>query len=441
MGSHARVSQDGDFADTTDLRGGVALVAAVAAVLAGFHVEVALGVRTGGVVALALTPVWLARSSFLRPVVVLAITAGLAVASGIALTVLREGVYATSTRDAVTRGLILVSIAATTGMLVWVARVLGPARMAVAVGVGLVLGIPFNISDDPNVWRFTLSIPIGVLLLALASASRLLLPQLAAAAALAVVGSLNDSRSNTAMLLVAVAVLLLSRFGEATKGRAAIRVVAMLLVAYGAYSLVQAAILEGYFGESTRLRTEAQIETSGSLILGGRPEMAATVALVRLHPLGLGAGVTVDAEDAAAAKDAMFATGYDPRNGYVNRYMFGSGVEVHSVIGDAWLWFGLAGVAFVVIAAVLVVKGLLGRLQLRTVDILYLYLMMRMAWDLAFSPLLSASRLLPLTLALAITWSLAGRPRPRTTPPGLARHVAHDVPPSHPGGREPAVLP
>ena len=39
----------------------------------------------------------------------------------------------------------------------------------------------------------------------------------------------------------------------------------------------------------------------------------------------------------------MSALNYDPNNGYVEQYLFGQGYEVHSVLGDLWIHFGVAG--------------------------------------------------------------------------------------------------
>src|SRR3712207_9122030 len=43
-------------------------------------------------------------------------------------------------------------------------------------------------------------------------------------------------------------------------------------------------------------------------------------------------------------KAGMAQIGYQPNNGYVETYMFGGQFKLHSVIGDAWAYFGVAGI-------------------------------------------------------------------------------------------------
>lgn len=105
----------------------------------------------------------------------------------------------------------------------------------------------------------------------------------------------------------------------------------------------------------TQARTAEQIERGGSVVVGGRPELAASMALIARYPWGLGSGIKASYDDVHTAKSAMAGIGYDPNNGYVERFMFGTGIEVHSVIGDFWIWFGLAGTALVV--AILILLG------------------------------------------------------------------------------------
>ena len=47
----------------------------------------------------------------------------------------------------------------------------------------------------------------------------------------------------------------------------------------------------------------------------------------------------------------MIDINYDPDNGYVNNFMFGNGIELHSGIGDLWAFMGPVGL---VVAASLV---------------------------------------------------------------------------------------
>ncbi len=380
------------------------LVAVGTTLVLGFRLDVTYGATAGSLLALALTPVWLPSLLGRRPGRVLTLLVGLAVVSGGLLTGFSAVDHTVLTNVLLTRSVMLVGVLASVGALLWAASVTGVRPMAMLYATGMLLGIPANISGDPNLWRFTLSIPVCVFLLALASYQRRLWPQLLALVLLAGVGAVNDSRSNSAMLLLAGVVLVMQRVSSASSARrrGIGSVVGLALAGVAMYYLAQAAILEGYFGEVTQQRTQAQINQSGSLLLGGRPEIAASHALITLHPFGLGTGVKANYEDITAAKEGMASIGYDPDNGYVERFMFGSGIEVHSVVGDLWLWCGLAGLALAVAVAVLVVGGFGTRIRTRSLDALYAFLTIRLLWDLAFSPFGSATRLLPLVVALSM---------------------------------------
>lgn len=380
------------------------LVAIGATVALGLRVDITYGITLGSLLALALTPVWLPSLLGRRPGRVLTVLVILAVVSGAVLTSFSAADHTVLTNVLLTRSVVLVGLLASVGTLLWAASLTSVRVIAMLYATGMVLGIPFNVSADPNLWRFTLAIPVCVFLLALTSMQRRLWPQLLALLVLAGVSVLNDSRSNSAMLLLAAVALVLQRVSSAStaRRRGIGSVVSLAVAALLIFNLAQAAILEGYFGEVTQQRTQAQIEQSGSLLLGGRPEIAASQALVALHPLGLGTGIKASYEDVVAAKQGMAAIGYDPDNGYVERFMFGSGIEVHSVVGDLWLWCGLAGLALALALGVLTVGGFGARIRDRGLDALSVFLTIRLLWDLVFSPFGSATRLLPLVLALSM---------------------------------------
>src|SRR5690606_41210117 len=119
--------------------------------------------------------------------------------------------------------------------------------------------------------------------------------------------------------------------------------------------------------------------------------------------IGFGFGVLLDLAGVNAAKAGMAATGYDPENGYVERFMFGSGIELHSVTGDLWALTGLPGLALAIMIAVIVFTGVVRRVAAGTASALFLFLVCWTGWNLLFSPLLSAAPSLILLLGLALT--------------------------------------
>lgn len=394
-------------------------LAYVVTAVAGAWVLLPYNIPLGGVIGVALFPLWLSTTARFRLVRTLALLASIALVSGLLLTWAASFDRVTQPSSAIERSAMLVGLLGAAFALLWAREILGTANTSVAFGLGAMLGIIPDL-DAGSTWRFTFSIPVTLLVLALASRSNRLMPQLTVIVILMVVGALNGSRSNTAMLALVGAILVWQRFRTiaAPKRRRAGSLLSLALLAVAVFLVAQAAILEGYFGEAAQARSEAQIQGSGSIILGGRPEAAAASALIANQPFGMGSGTVAASRDIAIAKAAMADIGYDPHNGYVNRYMFGGGIEVHSLLGDFWIWFGIPGVLVCLALLAIVLLGLDNRLRVGAASALPLYLAARFVWDLAFSPAITSMKLLPLTIALlavAANAAVAARSGPSTS--------------------------
>src|SRR5699024_1192351 len=172
-------------------------------------------------------------------------------------------------------------------------------------------------------------------------------------------------------------------------------------LAFGAYNMFQALLLDGVLGEAAQERTAAQIETSGSLITGGRPEAGAATALVGTRPIGYGAGTMPNSDDIWIAKAGMSVLGYDPDNGYVDRYMFGRQYEVHSTLGDLWIQFGPLGAVFALLLLGSAVYGVVRGITHRSCPGVVIYLLLLGTWDTLFSPALPSARTLALLFAVS----------------------------------------
>ena len=159
------------------------------------------------------------------------------------------------------------------------------------------------------------------------------------------------------------------------------------------YNLGQALILDGFFGEETQQRTTRQIAEAGSLILGGRPEMGATLNLMRNSLLGFGSGTIPNYNDIRAAKQGMNFLGYDPGNGYVERWMFGNGYRLHSAFGDLWALYGLLGLFFAFFTLWLALRRLGTALVNRTASGALIFGTALVAWNTFFTPLYGGLRM------------------------------------------------
>ena len=201
--------------------------------------------------------------------------------------------------------------------------------------------------------------------------------------------------------------------------RSTLRTLAAIgLAAFVAYNAVQTFILDGWLGAATQERSEAQIELSGSLIAGGRPEMGASSALLAFNPWGFGSGTIPTFSDVLVAKTGMRSLNYQPNNGYVENYMFGGGFEVHSLLGDFWLRFGIVGAVLLVALVLTSLIGAARRLSAGTAAGLTMFLAIQVAWDALFSPLFFTSLN---TLTLAVVLTIAVKTRPELPVPHLHR--------------------
>lgn len=390
-------------------------VAAVLCLLLGARISPLAYVPAAGLIGIALAPVWLNLLPRLRLMTSLVVALVLAVLSGLILTQAYAVSHGSDQGVLIQRTGMILALIGGFGVLVYARHHLGAQETAVLYAIGMVAATLLDPPSAANPWRFTYSIPIIILTLAILWRWNTLIPQLIALVVLAGVGILNDARSNSGILIIAAVVLLWQRLSRALtkRRRRAGNVLGIVLLGAAIFQLLQFSIVEGFFGEATQARTVRQIEAGGSVLLGGRPEIAASAALIQRYPLGLGPGTHASGADIVAAKTAMVGIGYDPNNGYVDNFMFGSGIQVHSTLGNFWIWYGLPGLAACALMAAIVIWGLEHQLRNATLSALMAYLSLRFFWDLAFSPADTTMKTLTLTIPLAAVL-IAVRPRDRS---------------------------
>ncbi|MDQ4113580.1 MAG: hypothetical protein M3306_21160 [Actinomycetota bacterium] len=384
-----------------------ALLAGAAAFLAGTDFVLVRGLTVGGLMGAALAPIWIREASRYRGAALGGVLLLACLFSAVALATWRSATHPPTEAGVLFELVPVVSAAMCVGALLWGQRVLSPGIVVCLYAVGSFLTVTLRPQFAEEPWRFGFSIPATMLLLGACQLikrrpRKQLLAELVVIGALSVVGALSGARSMSAFLLMTAA-LLVWQHRPRTAKRTTSALLSLVLVGalgLGIYKSLEEAALDGYLGASAQERTVEQTQTAGSLILGGRPEIGATVALMIHEPFGYGAGVMATPTDMQAAKQGMSVLGYDPDNGYVEHYMFGTRIEVHSLIGDLWIWFGLAG---------LVLSGwllwlatiYLGRsMANRTGTALGIFLALQLGWNLFFGPIISS--LPPLALALGV---------------------------------------
>ncbi|WP_136054208.1 hypothetical protein [Microbacterium sp. K24] len=381
------------------------VLAAVVCVILAARITLLQGVTAGILISIVLLPVWVVTLWRQRGGSAIVTLGALAIISGLVLTDFFAADHPTSESMMQQNTFSLVSVIGGIGVVVWVRSLLGNASTAFWYGVGLMVGVVFHGLDTDNVWKFDLSVPATVIVLALCMMSRRPWVEMIALLLLAVVSALNDSRSAGSMLLVAAALVVWQSLGSRlAKSSTTVRTLAVFgFTAVIGYAALQAFILEGWFGKAAAVRSEAQIAQSGSLLLGGRPELGASTELIAANPLGLGSGTFANGIDLLIAKTGMARLNYDPNNGYVEKYMFGNGFEVHSMLGDLWIRFGLFGAALLIVALVIITLGTAGQVAKRAASGLMIFLAIQVFWDSLFAPFFSTSiSTLVLGVALAM---------------------------------------
>lgn len=389
--------------DSGDARTWVRVLAGASLVVLGARLSLPQGLQAGFVVAAVLSPVWwgaLRRHRWGVPFMTLGLVA---TAAGIWLGIANAGDHELSTSATLPMTIILLGTLLSIGLFLWAQEALTPERAVLWFGIGLALGFS---PDTPlfasNPWKFGFALPVTVIALALAARFGRRW-ELAILVALTIVAALSDFRSAFGLLLLA-ALLVFAQMAIVRPHRrpsAAAVVIALGVLGVVVFQLGQALILDGYLGLATQARSVEQLRVSGSLILGGRPELAATTALMQHHPWGFGAGSVPTPDDIRLAKEGMSGIGYQPDNGYVERFMFGGHFELHSVIGDLWAQSGIVGLALVAVVLVVLAVGVIRHIADGTASGILLFTAAQSMWNLFFSPFYSAFPTLVIALTLA----------------------------------------
>lgn len=380
------------------------IVAVVAAMAAAMRAQYGPGLTICLIVGVVLAPVWVTNLKRFRHARPLLLVGAGAIVWGAALTQL-DTTRATWTSLLIVQSLMLLSFLCSIGMLLWARSLIGTGATITAFGVGGLVNIVLVGGNPANLWKYSLAIPVALIVLGIATMRNSRVLELIALVIVAGVSAVSDSRSMTAFLLL-TAVLVLWQMTSKGTGRLRPRpwqtILGLAALGLSAFLLFQALILDGVLGDAAAERTQAQINTSGSLIAGGRPEMGAAVGLISAQPWGYGSGTVPTSNDVWLAKTGMSALNYDPNNGYVERYMFGAKFEVHSVLGDLWIRYGPLGAVFALTICVLAVYATARHVSLRTAPAALIFLTALGVWDTFFSPMLTSYTTLALMTALAL---------------------------------------
>ena len=267
-----------------------------------------------------------------------------------------------------------------------------------------------------NVWKFGLAVPVSMLVILFLARNRLLLG-LVITPLLIAVSIAAEFRSGAGLLALTA---ILTVFATARLRKPSVSKVAWLgLIAVMAGSAITWVVAEaasaGTLGTYLEERTRRQLEdSSGNLLLGGRPEWGAATALWRDNPLGIGIGVAPSSDDYWLAITNMpLPTLGAQQNSGVAFYFQNGQVDFHSTFWTFWGVYGPAGIAFAVLALVYASRAIMTAITTNkgvglraSVTLLMLFSI----WDIFFSPT-AASR-----LAVALAIALQTLRSPNITP-------------------------
>ena len=270
------------------------------------------------------------------------------------------------------------------------------ARLIVAVSLGLLLG--YVIQPTGVVLQQPLKSGAGVALVAVVlgllsiyKPSAKLLPTLALFI-IATVALLNDARNLAAISALTAVVLLVSSLLRPMNVTPWAKVTVLAIVSVAAafsMTLIYENLAEsGVLGADAQKRFALQSSVEGGLLLGGRPELAASLAVIKEDPL-LGRGgkpYVTDVERANILKEINAGREFaiSPRE---ERRILGSGINSHSFMFGYWVKLGIVGlVSTAAIGLLLWWAAVKAVHRQMSVAALSLYAALQTSWDLLFSP-------------------------------------------------------
>jgi len=383
MSGNLVATQPGAVGSSQQWNRATALLAGSAILVAGFDLRIRFSVSAALILAVALSPVWISEIRRYWGARLILSLVPICLIWGLVLSALATDRAFDPDLALKVTGLVLSGIAVL--MLILWGRAHLPNHVVVGLfGVGGVLGA---FAQGHTNWKFDLALPVTFVVLGLVERPGRRYGPAAAVLAIGVFSAFNEGRSLFGFCAVAALLTLWqARPGAAQRVRVWKMLLAIAAVSVGIYLGASQLLSQGAFGTELQTRTNQQTEVTGNLILGGRPEWAATVGLVSNRPQGYGLGITSDWRDLVEAREGFAAIRFEP-GGYASHYMFAEGFALHSVIADLWISFGFAGVALAMAMVVVILNGVLKRLAISEAPTSVLFAASLALWYLLFGPI------------------------------------------------------
>ncbi|KLN67605.1 hypothetical protein ABM90_31185 [Rhodococcus erythropolis] len=288
--------------------------------------------------------------------------------------------------------LLIVCAAITLMAMLWCTTKIGLSNMVLAFCAGSIAQALLTPSTwEGNGWKYAFSWPVSIALLLLVR-NRTKLIQLLVVIGIGAMSIANDYRSFFGFALLIAALLLMPKIRAKAAVKQVSPLIPMAVLATAGFAIYRASewlSLNGYLGERNASVTEIQADRGVSLLLAGRPELAASIRLFFEQPFGFGPGVVPSNSDVESAKEGLQSVGAPTNTIYVNEYMFSNHIELHSLTADLWVNFGLVGLVLAVISAWMIAIRLSSETIAFKPRVWVLLVLIVGIWDLAFSPIQS----------------------------------------------------
>ncbi|WP_164700491.1 hypothetical protein [Modestobacter sp. KNN46-3] len=394
--------------------------------LCGLDPALPTGVTMSFLVTLLLLPVWLPALRQYRGATALGGLTLVAVASGALLAARSSLDHAIDGREALISSTMVLGAAGTIGLVAWARTVLPLPWLGAAFGSGMLASGLARAAESPNAWKFELALPLTILVLSLALASGRHALGLAGLLVLAAVDITHDARSAFAFCAAAMALVAWQLRTDrppgapGRAGRPVLTAVALTVLGVGGYQVATRLLTSGALGAEVQARSVTQVQESGSLLIGGRPEWTGTWALMRDEPLGFGLGVVPTGGDVLTVKEGFAVAHVPSADNYIENYLLAGRFELHSIVADLWTNLGVPGLLLGLALGVAVVAGLTVALSRRRAPALLCFLALLSLWDLAFGPLPSNIPEVALTVGLLLLPAVDRARPPSREPAGAA---------------------
>lgn len=350
-------------------------------------------------------PVWLGSLRRFTGAIFICLGLLASLVSGGLLLYMGSNAYDFDKQRAFALSLLIASGVVSLAFLLWARTIVGLSSLAIIYGLGALLNASMTVSfSSPAWWKSEFSWAFALVVLGITAKFRSKVMSILALLVIAGISTVSGYRSLAGMCIVAACLFIYINVRPASsRWTAVLKTAAMgILGPYLAVQLFTWLLLDGLLGEAAQERTYAQIESSGSLIAGGRQEWSASVLLFMNRPMGFGPGAVPHAEDVSLGKLGLEQIGANPNSQYINQYMFGGHLKLHSLAADFWSNFGIVGLLVIAAVGFYLVRSLINTMSSGNILALQSLLLLWTLWDLIFSPIDSNFMLMIFSVAILL---------------------------------------